>query len=343
MLVVTERTVYRVQDLWSAKPLEGSVYPDRRGVNSICATRLNYKRPNGVSVNRMVPRSFEYFSPRTVNEAIALLKKHGDQAKILAGGMSLIPVMKLRLASPNYLIDIGRLSTLDYVKESGNSLLIGAMTRHHTIEASRVVKQRVPILAETASWIGDPQVRNMGTIGGSLTHADPSGDWGAAMLAVRGEMKLRGSEERVVKADDFFLDMFTSAVTATELLIEIRVPVPGPRSGGAYAKLERKAGDFATVAVAAQIAIDEKSVCTYAGLGLAALGPTSTRAKRAENALVGKSLTASVIEDAAYAASEDAQPTSDPLRGSAEYRKAMAKVFTRRALKLAFSRAKGGK
>jgi len=270
------------------------------------------------------------------------LKQHGDQAKILAGGMSLIPVMKLRLASPSFLIDIGRISELDYLTEAGNSILIGALTNHHEIEISPVIRKRLPILAETASWIGDPQVRNRGTIGGSLTHSDPSGDWGAAMLAVRGEMRITGEGERVVKADDFFLDTFTSAVTPTELLREIIVPIPGPNSGGAYTKLERKAGDFATAAVAAQVTIDQKGACTYAGIGLTALGPTNIRAKRAEDALLGKSMTERVIEDAAAAASEDAQPMSDPLRGSAEYRKKMAGVFTGRALRLAMDRARGG-
>lgn len=289
----------------------------------------------------MIPRTFEYVAPKTVNEATVLLRRYGSNSKILAGGMSLIPVMKLRLASPTYLIDINGISSLEYVKETSTKLLIGALTRHHTLESSKVVQKRARLVAETASWIGDPQVRNAGTIGGSLTHADPSGDWGAAILASRAEMRVRGARtERILKSDDFFLDTFASAVKANELLIEVRIPIQ-PESGGAYAKLERKAGDFATVGVAAQIGIDKNIVCTYVGIGLAALGPTNLRAKKAEGALLGRIVNERTIAEAAEAVSEDAQPASDPLRGSVEYKREMAKVYTRRALMTAFRRAKG--
>lgn len=289
----------------------------------------------------MIPRTFEYVAPKTVNEATGLLRRYGSNSKILAGGMSLIPVMKLRLASPTYLIDINGISSLEYVKETSTKLLIGALTRHHTLESSKVVQKRARLVAETASWIGDPQVRNVGTLGGSLTHADPSGDWGATILASRAEMRVRGARtERIVKSDDFFLDTFASAVKPNELLIEVRIPIQ-PESGGAYAKLERKAGDFATVGVAAQIGIDKNIVCTYVGIGLAALGPTNLRAKKAEGALLGKVVNERAIGEAAEAVSEDAQPASDPLRGSVEYKREMAKVYTRRALMTAFRRAKG--
>lgn len=289
----------------------------------------------------MIPRIFEYVAPKTVNEATGLLRRYGSNSKILAGGMSLIPVMKLRLASPTYLIDINGISSLEYVKETSTKLLIGALTRHHTLESSKVVQKRARLVAETASWIGDPQVRNAGTIGGSLTHADPSGDWGAAILASRAEMRVRGARtERILKSDDFFLDTFASAVKPNELLIEVRIQIQ-PESGGAYAKLERKAGDFATVGVAAQIGIDKNIVCTYVGIGLAALGPTNLRAKKAEGALLGKVVNERTIAEAAEAVSEDAQPASDPLRGSVEYKREMAKVYTRRALMTAFRRAKG--
>ena len=292
----------------------------------------------------MIPRTFRYVAPKTVRETTGLLKKYGSDAKILAGGMSLIPVMKLRLASPTYIIDINRLPGLQYVKEAGGRLLIGALTRHHDLETSKLVRQKAQLLAETASWIGDPQVRNMGTIGGSLTHSDPSGDWGATILAMRGEMRMQGpSKERIVKSDDFFVDTFTSDVRPTELLTEIRIQTPLPKSGGAYTKLERKAGDFATVGVAAQITIDAQGTCKYAGIGLTALGPKNLRAEKGEKALMGRVVNPRTIQEAASAASEDAQPTSDPLRGSAEYRREMAKVFTRRALTTALSRAKGGK
>jgi aerobic carbon-monoxide dehydrogenase medium subunit len=292
----------------------------------------------------MVPRKFEYFAPKTLSQATTLLKKYGSDAKLLAGGMSLIPVMKLRLGSPPYIVDLNRIPGLDYVKPASGKLTIGAMTRHHTIETSKVIREKVPMLAETAGWIGDPQVRNMGTIGGSLSHCDPSGDWGAAMIALRASMKLNGpTKVRTLKIDDFLVDTFTSALKPNEILTEISFPIPPPRSGGAYVKLERRSGDFATVAVAVQISIDQKGLCTYAGIGLTALGSKNLRATKAEEALVGKTLNSSSIQEAANAAMEDAQPTADPLRGSAEYKKEMAEVFTRRGLELSLKRAKGGK
>jgi aerobic carbon-monoxide dehydrogenase medium subunit len=292
----------------------------------------------------MVPRKFEYFAPKTLSQATTLLKKYGSDAKLLAGGMSLIPVMKLRLGSPPYIVDLNRIPGLDYVKPASGKLAIGAMTRHHTIETSKVIREKVPMLAETAGWIGDPQVRNMGTIGGSLSHCDPSGDWGAAMIALRASVKLQGpTKVRTLKIDDFLVDTFTSALKPNEILTEISIPIPTPRSGGAYVKLERRSGDFATVAVAVQISIDQKGMCTYAGIGLTALGSKNLRASKAEEALVGKPLNSSSIQGAANAAMEDAQPTADPLRGSAEYKKEMAEVFTRRGLELALKRAKGGK
>ncbi|MDA4114204.1 MAG: xanthine dehydrogenase family protein subunit M [Thaumarchaeota archaeon] len=292
----------------------------------------------------MVPRKFEYFAPTTVKAATTLLKKYGPDAKILAGGMSLLPVMKLRLGSPAYIVDINRIPGLEYVKQSGSNILIGALTRHHDIQTSKLIKEKAMILSDCAGLIGDAQVRNMGTMGGSLSHCDPSGDWGAAVLAMRGVVKLRGpSKDRTMKIDDFLVDTFTSALKPNELLTEISIPIPSARSGGAYVKLERKTGDFATVAVGVQLTLDAKGTCSYAGIGLTALGNKNLRATRAEAALLGKPLTSNVVEEAAEAASEDAEPTNDPLRGSAEYKKEMAKVYTRRGLQLAISRAKGGK
>ncbi|MDA4136778.1 MAG: xanthine dehydrogenase family protein subunit M [Thaumarchaeota archaeon] len=292
----------------------------------------------------MVPRKFEYFAPTTLRDATSLLKKYGSDAKLLAGGMSLIPVMKLRLGSPPYIIDLNRIPGLEYIKRSGGSIVIGAMTRHHAVETSKVAGNLAPILCETAAWIGDAQVRNMGTIGGSLSHCDPSGDWGAALVALRGRVKLKGpSKERTLEIDDFLVDTFTSALKDDEILTEIAVPVPAARSGGAYVKLERRTGDFATVAVAVQVSLDAKGACSYAGIGLTALGSKNLRASKAEAELLGKPLTAKVIEAASEAASEDAQPMPDPLRGSAEYKKEMAKVYTRRGLDLAVQRAKRGK
>jgi len=292
----------------------------------------------------MVPRKFEYFAPTSLKDATALLKKYGSDAKLLAGGMSLIPVMKLRLGSPQYIVDLNRIPGLEYVKTVGGNILIGALTRHYAIETSKVAREKAPILCETARWIGDPQVRNMGTIGGSLSHCDPSGEWGAAIVALRGSVKLKGpSKDRTVKIDDFLVDTFTSALKDNEILTEVSVPVPPPRSGGAYMKLERRSGDFATVAVAVQLSLDAKGTCSYAGIGLTALGSKNLRASKAEAALMGRQLTTQVIEEASDAAAEDAQPMPDPLRGSAEYKKEMAKVYTKRGLDLAVKRAKRGK
>ena len=234
----------------------------------------------------MVPRSFQYFAPTTLEEARGLLNEHQGDVKILAGGMSLIPLMKLRLASPGYVVDINRIKGLEYVEESddGKALLIGSLTRHHALESSALVKRRVPLLSEAAGSIGDSQVRNLGTIGGALAHCDPSGDWGATILALRGTVTVLGSSgERSVPIDDFLVDTFTTALGEDEILTRVSVPIPPDRgSGGAYLKLERKAGDFATAGVAVQLALDEKDdgdLCTYAGIGLTALGPRTPRGK----------------------------------------------------------------
>jgi carbon-monoxide dehydrogenase medium subunit len=298
----------------------------------------------------MLPRSFQYFAPTTVEMASDFLKEHKGDAKILAGGMSLIPLMKLRLASPGYLVDINRVKGLEYIKESGDgrSLLIGSLTRHHALESSTLARKRAPLLSETAGSIGDPQVRNLGTIGGALAHSDPSGDLGAAILALRGEVKVLGpSGQRSIAIDDFLVDTFATALKEDELITQVSIPMPPEGcSGGAYLKLERKAGDFATVGVAAQLALQQTKdgyLCTYAGIGLTALGPKNLRASRAEACLVGRKLTKDVLDEASSAASKECAPADDPLRGSAKYKRDMAGVFTRRALELASARAQGQK
>jgi carbon-monoxide dehydrogenase medium subunit len=295
----------------------------------------------------MAPRSFEYFAPTSLEEAFRLLKEHQGDAKILAGGMSLVPLMKLRLASPGFLVDINRITGLEYIKESadGRSLLIGPLARHHSLETSSIVERRLPLLSETAASIGDPQVRNQGTIGGALAHSDPSGDWGAAILASRGTVRAIGeSGERVIPIDDFLVGTFTTALKEDELITQISVPIPPEGgSGGAYVKLERKAGDFATVAVAAQLTLEERSggsYCSYAGIGLTALGAKSLRAKGAEARLVGSKVTEEAIADASSAAAQECSPGDDPLRGSAKYKREMAGLFARRAIELAVARAR---
>ncbi|MDA4135187.1 MAG: xanthine dehydrogenase family protein subunit M, partial [Thaumarchaeota archaeon] len=266
----------------------------------------------------MIPRPFEYFAPRSMKEATALLRKFGPDAKVLAGGMSLIPLMKMRLDSPARIVDINRIPGLEYVKVVGRTLKIGALARHGDLQHSNVVRENAYLLAETASMIGDPQIRNIGTIGGSLSHCDPSGDWGAAILAMRGELTIQGpTKQRKMKIDDFLFDTFTPALRLGEILTEVSVPIPPARSGGAYMKLERNLGDFPTVGVAVQITIDAKDVCTSAGIGLTALGPKNLRAERAEKTLVGSTITPRRLEEASEAASEDARPSPDPLRGSA--------------------------
>jgi len=294
----------------------------------------------------MVPRSFEYFAPTTVEDATKFLKEHPGDAKVLAGGMSLIPLMKLRLASPGYIVDINRVKGLEYIEESddGRSLLIGSLTRHHALESSPLARKIVPLLSEAAGLIGDPQVRNLGTIGGALAHSDPSGDWGANILALRGKVNVMGpSGERSISVDDLLVDTFTTALKEDELITQVSVPIPQENgSGGAYVKLGRKAGDFATAGVAVQLTLEERKdgrYFTYAGVGLTALGPKSLRASKAEACLVGRRLTREAVADASSAAAKECDPTDDPLRGSANYKREMAAVCTRRALELATARA----
>lgn len=289
----------------------------------------------------MIPDRFDYLAPTSVAEALEALRTHGPEAKPLAGGHSLIPLMKLRLASPRYLVDLNRIPGLAGLQEADGVLRIGAMTRHAEMEASDLLRQRYPLLADAARVIADPLVRNMGTVGGSLAHADPAGDWGAAMLAARASVVATGPRgERVVPIDDFFVDTFTTALEPDELLTEIRVPRPGPHSGGAYLKLERKVGDFAVAAVGVQLALDARGTCASVGIGLCNVGPTSLRARGAEEALLGRVPDAAAIARAAQAAAAEADPASD-LRGPAEYKRDMVRVLLARALRRALERASG--
>jgi carbon-monoxide dehydrogenase medium subunit len=287
----------------------------------------------------MIPKSFEYFRPETVSEAIALLKEHGDSAKILSGGQSLIPMMRFRLARPEYVIDINRLADLQYVKEEGGFLKIGGLTREADLEASSLIRSRYPIILDTAASIADPQVRNMATVGGNLAHGDPANDHPATMLALGAEIIATGQRgERAIPINDFFLSVFTTALEPGEILTEIRIPIPPSGSGGAYFKLERKVGDFATVGVAAQVTVDGAGVCRRAGIGLTNVGATPIKAARAEGFLVGKAIDENQISQAAQLSAEAAQPSSD-LRGPAEYKVSMVKELTKRALVRARERA----
>lgn len=287
----------------------------------------------------MIPQSFEYLRPESIREAISLLQQHGDGAKILSGGQSLIPMMKMRLARPEYLIDINRIPELSYVKEEGGYLKIGGLTREADLERSDLIRSRYPIILDTAAAIADPQVRNMATVGGNLAHGDPANDHPATMLALRAEIVASGPEgERVIPIKDFFVSLFATALEHDEILTEIRIPVLPARSGGAYFKLERKVGDFATVGVAAQVTLEESGVCREAGIGLTNVGPTPLEAEGATDFLTGKSLDERTIRQAGRIAAEHARPSSD-LRGPASYKTSMVRELTIRALVRARERA----
>lgn len=287
----------------------------------------------------MIPPAFEYLRPTTIPEAIALLQQHGDDAKILSGGQSLIPMMKLRIARPAYLVDINRIAGLSYVKEEGGFLKIGGLTRESELEASPLIQSKYPILVDTTHVIADPQVRNLATVAGNLAHGDPANDHPASMLALGAQVVATGARgERVIAIEEFFLSVFTTALQQGEILTEIRIPVPPVRSGGAYFKLERKVGDFATAGVATQVSLDDKGAVQRAGIGLTNVGATPIKARKAEDFLRGKKLDTENIGQAAQLAADEAQPSSD-LRGPAEYKKGLVKELARRSLSRAAQRA----
>jgi carbon-monoxide dehydrogenase medium subunit len=287
----------------------------------------------------MIPPVFEYLRPATIPEAVSLLQLHGDDAKILSGGQSLIPMMKLRLARPAWLIDINHIPGLAYIREDGDYLKIGGLTREADVEDSDLIRSKYPIVHDTARVIADPQVRNLATIGGNLAHGDPANDHGATMLALEAELVATGANgQRSIPIQSFFLSIFSTALEHDEILTEIRIPVPAERSGGAYFKLERKVGDFATAAVAVQVTLDASGSCTKVGIGLTNVGPTPIKAGNAEAFLRGKKLDAQSIAQTAQLTMDESQPSSD-LRGPAEYKKGLVKELTKRALTRAAERA----
>ena len=284
----------------------------------------------------MIASSFEYFAPTSVDEALALLSEHGDDAKILAGGHSLIPAMKLRLAEPAVLIDIQRVEGLKGISESDGKLVIRALATHHELESSDLVNRRVPILAQTAGEIGDVQVRNKGTIGGSLSHADPAADWPATILALDAELKIVGSVgERVVKATDFFEDLYTTALEADEILTEIHVAIPDENTTGTYLKLHQVASGFALTGVAAVLS-KSGDVCENIAVGITGVSDVPYRASEVESVLAGKALTADNIAAAAEKAADGVDILED-IHASEAYRSNLAKVYTRRAIEGATS------
>jgi aerobic carbon-monoxide dehydrogenase medium subunit len=282
----------------------------------------------------MYPGRFEYEAPATLDEALATLDRYGDEAKVLAGGQSLIPLMKLRFAMPHSLVDINRVPGLDGLVEEEGGLRIGALVRHKDCERSSVLKGRFGVLGDAAPQISDPIVRNLGTVAGSLAHADPQGDWGSALMAIGARVVARGSGvSREIAVDELFQGPFTTTLDPTEVITEVRVPDPGPKAGGTYLKLERKVGDYATAAVAVHLSFSNGSV-ERAGIALTGVGPRNLRAHAAEEALAGATLDDEAIGEAARLAAEAAEPQSDE-RGSADYKRNVVRVFTERGLRKA--------
>lgn len=287
----------------------------------------------------MIPAPFDYSSPATLAEAFALLKTHGDEAKILSGGHSLIPMMKLRLASPAHIVDINKIPGMSHIKEEGGFLKIGALAREVEMEESDIIKKKYPIFIDAAKLIADPQVRNWGTIGGNLAHGDAANDHPAVMLALRAEVIVTNEKgSRTVPIDEFFFGFYTTALKHGDILTEIKVPSVGKGTGSAYHKIERKVGDYATAGVAVQITM-EGDTCKQIGIGLTNVNATPLRAKRSEDALRGKKITDELIAAAALMASEDCNP-SDDLRGSADFKRSIVKTIVKRTIVRAMGRAK---
>jgi carbon-monoxide dehydrogenase medium subunit len=289
----------------------------------------------------MIPASFDYIAAKSLDEAISLLAKHKDDAKILAGGHSLLPAMKLRLMQPKVLIDLGRIKDLSYIREEAGQVRIGAMTTHFQVETSDLLRRACLLLPETATQLGDMQVRNKGTIGGSLAHSDPAADWPAAILALDAEIVATSAKgDRVIKAADFFVEMLTTALEPGEVLREIRIPAgkSNAKPGQAYVKVRHPASGFAVVGVAVNLSIDGGK-CQSAAIGITGVSPKAYRAAKVESALKGNSLDAKTLAAAAAHAADNVDINSD-LYASAEYRQQLATVYTRRALEIAASRAK---
>jgi carbon-monoxide dehydrogenase medium subunit len=288
----------------------------------------------------MIPAQFDYQAPATLEEALSLLAGDPDGAKVLAGGHSLIPAMKLRLAQPQLLVDIARIKTLAYIREEGDQILIGATTTHYQLESSDLLKQICPLLPACAASIGDVQVRNKGTFGGSLAHSDPAGDWPAAALALGAELVLTGPNgERTVKADSFFIDLLTTDIQPGEILREIRIKKPSGRFGHAYQKVPHPASGFAVVGVAVNLGLNADGSCSTAGVGVTGVAVKAFRAQAVESALTGATLDEQTITDAAAKVCDNINPTTD-LYASSDYRRHLAEVHTRRAIKAALASAK---
>jgi len=286
----------------------------------------------------MFPSSFEYHRAASVKEALGMLKQFGDEAKLLSGGHSLLPMMKLRLAQPGHLVDIGAIKELGAIKEEGANVVIGAGATHYQVECSEVVRKKIPLLAECAARIGDMQVRNRGTIGGSLAHADPAADYPAAVLALEAEIRMESeSGARTVKASDFFVDLLTTAMKPGEILTRVTIAPPAAGTGAAYLKHPQPASGFAIVGVAVVLKLDRSGKCESARVGITGLGPKAYRATAVESALTGKTLDAKTIGAAAAHAADGIDAMAD-IHASADFRAELARVYTRRALEQALAR-----
>ena len=289
----------------------------------------------------MYPPSFDYVSPESLEEVVAILGERGSDAKVMAGGQSLIPLLKLRFTPPELIVDLNRVGGLDHLVEEGDGLRIGALVRHRDCERSELLRGRRSLLGDAAPLIADPLVRNRGTVCGSVAHADPQGDWGSVMIAARASVVARGpGGERTIPVDDLFAGPFTTTLEPDELITEVQVPDPGPRSAGTYLKLERKVGDYATAAVAVQVTLENGHV-GEAGIGLTGVGATNLRAAAAEDALRGSEPTEELIREAARLAAESAEPQAD-IRGTEEYKRNVVRVFCERGLRNAVAAAQGG-
>jgi carbon-monoxide dehydrogenase medium subunit len=289
----------------------------------------------------MIPPPFEYHAPHSLPEALGLLQQYGSDAKLLAGGQSLLPLMKLRLASPSHLIDLQHVPGLDTLTERDGVLVIGSMVREATVEHSSLIRRHYPGLVEASEVVADPLVRNFATLGGNLAHADPANDHPAMMLALRAQIVAQGQKgQRHISIDDFLVDTFETSLAPDEVLIEIHIPHHPIHTGSAYVKLERKVGDYAIAAVAAQVTLHD-GACTRAGVGLTNVGPKAIRATEAEQFLIGKPLDEATIREAARLAAAAAEPTTD-LRGPADYKRAVVRTLTARVLRQAAERAQKG-
>jgi carbon-monoxide dehydrogenase medium subunit len=289
----------------------------------------------------MIPAAFDYLAPKSLTEAVRALSAHGEEAKLLAGGHSLLPLMKFRLTNPKVLIDLSKIPGLNSIRQADGQIVIGALTTHYQIESSDLLKKTSPLLGQTARTIGDVQVRNRGTIGGSLVHADPAADWPAAMLALGGELQIIGANgARMLDAEKFFLGPMTTAIATSEILTEIHLPVAPRRSGSAYLKMAQQASGFAIVGVAVALRLDSKGRCEDVGIGITGLSDKPFRARAVEERLRGNKLTAKLIEASSAQVTDGVDPLED-LHAAADYRRHLACLYTTRAIQEAAQRAGG--